>query len=252
MIRDNYWVNFNFPNATLAQVFEFNRNPRLPVFSNWVVDFNAFFDTGVPVPVNNKARQDRQRARQRPRVAAGLHRDDGDPRAAQPAPRPALGLPSGQGVAKLFGMRAADDGPAARRACRPTKSRCSTPAAAAAEEDAALVLRPARGGGARTAATSSVRSAGASSPRRSCGCSSATTSYLNAGGFTPSLPSAAPALHLRRSGELRRGDAAVAPGSGWRSHRFLLSGPGLRSRSASKRASSRSLRFLVCSSTQPS
>jgi len=57
MVRDNYWVNFNFPGASLGQVFEFNRNPRLPVFSNWVVDFNAFFDTGVPVPVHNKARQ---------------------------------------------------------------------------------------------------------------------------------------------------------------------------------------------------
>ena len=57
MIRDIYWVNFNFPNATLGQVFEFNRNPRLPVLSNWVVDFNAFFDTGIPVPVNNKARR---------------------------------------------------------------------------------------------------------------------------------------------------------------------------------------------------
>ncbi len=29
MIRDTYWVNFNFPNASLGQVFEFNRNPRL-------------------------------------------------------------------------------------------------------------------------------------------------------------------------------------------------------------------------------
>ena len=57
MIRDNYWVNFNFPNATLGQVFQFIRNPLLPVFSNWVVDFNAFFDTGVAVPVNNKARK---------------------------------------------------------------------------------------------------------------------------------------------------------------------------------------------------
>ncbi|MFL5740657.1 MAG: peroxidase family protein [Flavisolibacter sp.] len=56
MIRDQYWVNFNFPSATLSQVFQFNRNPNLPVLSNWVVDFNAFFNTGVPVPVNNKAR----------------------------------------------------------------------------------------------------------------------------------------------------------------------------------------------------
>ncbi len=57
MIRNQYWINFNFPNASLAQVFEFIRNPRLPVFSNWVVDFNAFFDTGVSVPINNKARK---------------------------------------------------------------------------------------------------------------------------------------------------------------------------------------------------
>jgi hypothetical protein len=59
MIRDRYWVNFNFPQATLEQVFEFNRNPRLPVFSNWVVDFKAFFDTSSPAqpPVHNKARK---------------------------------------------------------------------------------------------------------------------------------------------------------------------------------------------------
>ena len=50
-------MNFDFPAATLVQVFEFIRNPRLPVFSNWVVDFNAFFETGVPVPVYNKARK---------------------------------------------------------------------------------------------------------------------------------------------------------------------------------------------------
>lgn len=57
MIRNNYWVNFNFINASLAEVFQFNRNPNLPVFSNWVADFNAFFPTGVVVSVNNKARK---------------------------------------------------------------------------------------------------------------------------------------------------------------------------------------------------
>ena len=31
MIRDNYWVNFNFPNASLAQVFAFIRPPVVPV-----------------------------------------------------------------------------------------------------------------------------------------------------------------------------------------------------------------------------
>jgi len=56
MIRDGYWVNFFQIAAPLADVFAFNRKPNLPVLSNWAVDFNAFFDTGVVVPVNNKAR----------------------------------------------------------------------------------------------------------------------------------------------------------------------------------------------------
>jgi hypothetical protein len=104
MIRENYWVNFNFPSATLAQVFEFNRNPRLPVFSNWVVDFNAFFDTGVPVPVHNKAR----------RIDSVLSPDlESLPGLAGMmailATRNlrrglAFGLPSGQGMAGAFGI----------------------------------------------------------------------------------------------------------------------------------------------------
>jgi hypothetical protein len=104
MIRDNYWVNFNFPNASLAQVFEFNRNPRLPVFSNWVVDFNAFFETGVPVPVNNKAR------RIDSFIATGLESLPGlAGMMAILATRNlrrglALGLPSGQGMANAFGI----------------------------------------------------------------------------------------------------------------------------------------------------
>jgi hypothetical protein len=104
MIRDTYWVNFNFPNATLGQVFEFNRNPRLPVFSNWVVDFNAFFDTGVPVPVHNKAR------RIDSFMAAGLESLPGfSGLMAILATRNlrrglAFGLPSGQGMANAFGI----------------------------------------------------------------------------------------------------------------------------------------------------
>ena len=104
MIRDRYWVNFNFPNATLAQVFEFNRNPRLPVFSNWVVDFNAFFDTGVPVPVHNKARKIDSF------MANGLESLPGFAgMMAILATRNlrrglALGLPSGQGMANQFGI----------------------------------------------------------------------------------------------------------------------------------------------------
>jgi hypothetical protein len=104
MIRDRYWVNFNFINATLGQIFEFNRNPRLPVFSNWVVDFNAFFDTGVPVPVHNKAR------RIDSFLANGLESLPGFAGmmavlAARNLRRGlALGLPSGQGMANSFGI----------------------------------------------------------------------------------------------------------------------------------------------------
>jgi hypothetical protein len=104
MIRDVYWVNFNFPMATLGQVFEFNRAPRLPVFSNWVVDFNAFFDTGVPVPVHNKARKIDSF------MAAGLESLPGlSGLMAILATRNlrrgmALGLPSGQGMAGIFGI----------------------------------------------------------------------------------------------------------------------------------------------------
>ena len=104
MIRDRYWVNFNFINATLGQVFEFSRTPRLPVFSNWVVDFNAFFDTGVAVPVNNKARKIDSF------IANGLESLPGPPGlmailAARNLRRGlARGLPSGQGMAHSFGI----------------------------------------------------------------------------------------------------------------------------------------------------
>jgi len=102
MIRDNYWVNFNFTNASLGQVFAFNRNPNLPVLSSWVVDFNAFLDTGFPVPVHNKARKIDSV------LANGLESLPGfSGMMAELASRNlrrglALGLPSGQGVAKAF------------------------------------------------------------------------------------------------------------------------------------------------------
>jgi Animal haem peroxidase len=105
MIRDFYWVNFNFKKATLAQVFAFNRNPRLPVLSNWVVDFNAFFDTGVSVPVHNKARKIDSF------IANGLESLPGfSGLMAVLATRNlrrglALGLPSGQGMAKSFHIK---------------------------------------------------------------------------------------------------------------------------------------------------
>jgi len=57
MIRDRYWLNHTFINQPMSDVFAFVRNPNLPVRSNWVVDFNAFFQTGVSVPVFNNARK---------------------------------------------------------------------------------------------------------------------------------------------------------------------------------------------------
>jgi hypothetical protein len=104
LIRDFYWVNHNFPNATLGQVFEFARVPRLPVFSNWVVDFNALFETGFPVPVFNRARKIDSV------LAQGLESLPGfSGLMAVLAQRNlrrglAFGLPSGQGVAKFFGV----------------------------------------------------------------------------------------------------------------------------------------------------
>jgi hypothetical protein len=104
MIRDNYWVNFNFPNASLAQVFEFNRNPRLPVFSNWVVDFNAFFDTGIPVPVNNKARRIDSIMSPGLEFLPGLTGLMAILATRNLRRALALGLPSGQGMANAFGL----------------------------------------------------------------------------------------------------------------------------------------------------
>ena len=104
MIRDQYWLNSNFPTASLGQVFEFNRNPHLPVRSNWIVDFNAFFSTGIPVPVFNRARKIDTG------LANGLTALPGlTGLMAHLAERNllrglALGLPSGQAMAKSFGI----------------------------------------------------------------------------------------------------------------------------------------------------
>ncbi len=192
MIRDRYWVNFNFINATLGQVFEFNRNPRLPVFSNWVVDFNAFFDTGVPVPVHNKAR------RIDSFIANGLESLPGFAgMMAILATRNlrrglALGLPSGQGMANSFGI-------APLTAAQLTAGLPANEVAVLNASGGLLksktplwyyVLREASvlGGGnqlgpvgGRIVAETFVRIL-----KRDA------SSYLNAGGFAPILPSAAP------------------------------------------------------------
>ena len=104
MIRDFYWLSFNFPGASLADVFSFNRNPDLPVSSRKVVDFNAFFTTGKFVPVNNKARKiDSVLAHQLELLPGSVNM------MAILATRNlrrglALGLPSGQATATSFGF----------------------------------------------------------------------------------------------------------------------------------------------------
>jgi hypothetical protein len=104
MVRSNYWVNFNFISASLAEIFARNRVPNLPVQSNWVVDFNAFLSTGNVVPVNNKARKIDSV------LASGLELLPGfTGMMAVLATRNlrrglALGLPSGQGMAGQFGI----------------------------------------------------------------------------------------------------------------------------------------------------
>jgi hypothetical protein len=57
MIRDEYWLNFELRNKPMSDVFAFIHEPHLPVRSNWVVDFNAFFETGFAGPVFNHARK---------------------------------------------------------------------------------------------------------------------------------------------------------------------------------------------------
>jgi hypothetical protein len=106
MIRERYWINQAQINASLGDVFAFSRNPLLPVFSNWVVDFNAFFDTGLFAAVNNKATKIDST------LAPGLDVLPGFAGLmAMLASRNllrglALGLPSGQGVAGHFGVPA--------------------------------------------------------------------------------------------------------------------------------------------------
>jgi len=104
LIRDSYWLNFNFINQPLSDVFSFARNPNLPVLSNWIVDFNAFFNTGIPVPVFNHARKIDSV------LSNGLETLPGGAGImAMLATRNlrrglALGLPSGQGAAQAFGI----------------------------------------------------------------------------------------------------------------------------------------------------
>lgn len=104
LIRDRYWINHNFINQPLSDAFNFIRNPNLPVLSNWVVDFNAFFQTSISVPVFNFARKIDSL------LANGLESlPGGSGIMAMLAARNlrrglAMGLPSGQATATAFGI----------------------------------------------------------------------------------------------------------------------------------------------------
>jgi hypothetical protein len=195
MVRNGYVLNSSLPPAasTLANVFNFIRVPRLPVFSNWTVDFNMFFATAHPVGTtfNNARTIDSV-------LANGLEAIPGGVGimavlAARNLRRGlAMGLPSGQGAARALGVK-------------PLTTEQLT-SGLPAEEVALLksnggllltktplwyyVLREAmvtRGGnqlgalGGRIVAVSFIRML-----RRDA------DSFLNVRGFTPSLPSSAP------------------------------------------------------------
>ena len=107
MIRNGYILNSSLPPSvsTLANVFAFVRVPRLPVLSNWVVDFNMFFTTAHPVGAsfNNARTIDSV-------LANGLEAIPGGSGimavlAARNLRRGlAMGLPSGQGAANSLGI----------------------------------------------------------------------------------------------------------------------------------------------------
>jgi len=108
MIRNDYFINapLTARPATLKQVFDFIRIDLLPVLSNWVVDFNLYFP-GRPVPAGvslNVARKIDTR------LALGLEQLPGESGnfmtmlAKRNLVRGlALGVPSGQAVAKAIG-----------------------------------------------------------------------------------------------------------------------------------------------------
>lgn len=113
MIRNGYAVNaplagqLNRP-ATLGEIFSFIRPGSLPVFSNWVIDFNLYFPAG-PVPTINNTKFNNARKIDT-RLAPGLNTlpNTSDAFLQVLAKRNlvrglALGLPSGQAVAAAIG-----------------------------------------------------------------------------------------------------------------------------------------------------
>lgn len=120
LIRDGYFVNFslhgngqgpflNGKAATLGQIFQFNRPPLLPVFTNWVVDFNLFFEAR-PLPTRNGVRFNNARKFDS-KIARGLEELPGEADnfmqmlAKRNLVRSlALGVPMGQAIARYLGV----------------------------------------------------------------------------------------------------------------------------------------------------
>ena len=107
MIRNGYILNSSLPPSasTLAGIFDFIRVPLIPLFSNWAVDFNMFFNTAhsAGASFNNARRIDSV-------LASGLEGIPGGSGimavlAARNLRRGlAMGLPSGQAAASSRGI----------------------------------------------------------------------------------------------------------------------------------------------------
>jgi len=197
MVRNGYVLNSSLPAAvsTLANVFNFIRVPRLPVLSNWTVDFNMFFETTHPVAGSfNHARPIDSV------LANGLEAIPGGSGlmavlAARNLRRGlALGLPSGQGAARALGVQPLAAG----------ELTAGLPATEVAllQEDAGLflaktplwyyVLREAR-------VTNDGNQLGPVGARIVCETfirmlKRDRDSFMNVPGFAPSLPSAVPGM----------------------------------------------------------
>lgn len=104
MVREQYWLNANLRDKPMGDVFAFIRNPLLPVFSNWVIDFNAFFETGFQVAVFNHARQIDSVLAPALDLLPGFSGLMAILAKRNLLRGVALGLPSGQGVAKHYGI----------------------------------------------------------------------------------------------------------------------------------------------------
>ena len=104
MIREEYWLNANLKTKPMSDVFAFIRNPLLPLFSNWVIDFNAFFKTGFSVAIFNNALQIDSVLAPALDLLPGFSGMMAILAKRNLVRGAALGLPSGQGMAAHYGL----------------------------------------------------------------------------------------------------------------------------------------------------